>query len=348
MASDLQSLDELPADFRRALDDQQLAPLWPSMRHALPLDRPISRTRAFLWSYQKVRPLLLQTGRLAPIERAERRVLVLCDPGRGKGALQATPTIYAGLQLLLPGEQAPSHRHTPSAARLVVEGEGAFTVVDGSRCVMRRGDVILTPGGCWHEHGHGGEDPFVWLDALDLPLFTSLEASYAETGERRNRPPEAAPSTASYAHAGLRRPHDVAAARPRYPMLRYPWEETEAALRQLAEETLLGTAVELAYVNPETGESCLATLGFTAMMLRPGEQLSPPLRSASALFHAIGGSGTSTIDGVTFAWSAADTLSAPAFAKIRHRAGEGGPAFLMRIDDAPLQRRLNFYEERSA
>ena len=93
--------------------------------------------------------------------------------------MQATPSIYMGMQLILPGETAPNHRHTPNAVRIIVEGEGAYTTVNGEPCKMERGDLILTPSGMWHEHHHEGKDPIVWLDILDLPLIYSLEGSWA-------------------------------------------------------------------------------------------------------------------------------------------------------------------------
>ncbi len=130
----LGTLEELPRDFRDAMRAAAVSPLWPAMRNLLPRDRPVPATRSGHWRYASLRPLLLRAGELTPVEKAERRVLVLEDPGRGPGAMCATPAIYAGLQLLLPGETAPAHRHTPSAARIVVEGEGAYTVVDGERC----------------------------------------------------------------------------------------------------------------------------------------------------------------------------------------------------------------------
>ena len=110
-----------------------VAPLWPMMRNVLPHDAPNPVTKPAHWAFQDLRPLLLRAGELTPVEKAERRVLVLSDPGRGAGAMQATASIYAGMQLLLPGETAPAHRHTPSAARIIVEGKGGYTVVDGEK-----------------------------------------------------------------------------------------------------------------------------------------------------------------------------------------------------------------------
>jgi gentisate 1,2-dioxygenase len=148
--------------------------------------RPASTaTRVTHWSYEALRPLLLTAGELTPIENAERRVLVLANPGHSLEKMQASAAIYLGMQLLLPGEWAPAHRHTPNAVRLIVEGEGAYTTVDGQKCEMRRGDLVLTPTGLWHEHGHDGDGPVIWLDVLDLPLVYYLEASYHLDGARR-------------------------------------------------------------------------------------------------------------------------------------------------------------------
>jgi gentisate 1,2-dioxygenase len=345
MTTQLGTLEELPQDYRDALTEIAVAPLWPQMRKVLPHNAPIPVTQSHCWGYDAIRPLLLRAGELTPVEKAERRVLFLVDPGRGPGAMQVSSTIYVGLQLLLPGETAPAHVHTPSAARIVVEGEGGYTVVDGDKLPMMAGDLILTPGGCWHDHGHSGDKPVIWLDALDLPLFYYLEGSYAIEGPLqapRNRPD---PSEVEYRAAGLApsRRRDVAPPNP-YPMMRFPWARTEAALRTCIEHTDGGLA-ELDYINPETGASCLPTMGFTAMMLRKGGGVKPVRKSSSGVFHVISGTGYSIINGKRHDWKAKDVISAPVFAAIEHHA-EGDDAFLIRIHDAPLQEKLGYYEER--
>jgi gentisate 1,2-dioxygenase len=347
MSQSLGTLEELPADYREAMAAESIAPLWPQMRNLLPHDKPQPATRSCLWSLARIRPLLLRAGELTPIEKAERRVLVLSDPGRGAGAMQATASIYCGLQLLLPGEVAPNHFHTPSAARIVVEGEGAYTIVEGEKCPMRRGDLILTPGGTWHDHGHDGTEPVIWLDALDVPLVVNLEVNYAVEGppQRRSNRPDA--SQWAYAAAGLV-PVEKDPAHPRFPLLRFPWDRTRAALDAYAAQSDDAAAAELAYVNPETGESCLPTMGFTAIRLAAGKMARPPVRSAGAVFHVVEGRGTSAVDGARHDWTAGDTFSAPGFAAVRHEAAGDAPAYLIRIDDAPLQRKLGFYEERRA
>ncbi|UWQ91119.1 cupin domain-containing protein [Rhodobacteraceae bacterium M382] len=341
MTDELGRLEDLPQDYREELVAAGVAPLWPMMRNVLPHDAPVPKTRAGYWNYQTIRPLLIKAGALTPVEKAERRVLVLSDPGRGVGAMQATSSIYLGLQLLLPGESAPAHKHTPSAVRIVVEGEGGYTVVDGERLPMCEGDLVMTPGGDWHDHGHDGTDPVVWLDALDLPLFVYLEGSYAIGGDlqaQRSRPDA---SAVEYAAAGMVPTRVRQQAVRRYPMMRYPWASAERALRAMAAH---GEVAELDYINPETGTDVLPTLGFTAMMLQPGEIVTPPLRSSSAAFHVVRGTGRTTINGEPFDWGPKDTFTAPVFADLIHEADD--ESFLIRIHDRPLQDRLGYYEER--
>lgn len=344
MSQQLGTLEELPQDYRDAMSAAGVAPLWPMMRNVLPHGQPNPQTRPTHWAYGDVRPLLMRAGELTPVEKAERRVLVLSDSGRGVGAMQATSSIYLGLQLLLPGETAPAHVHTPSAVRIIVEGRGGYTVVDGEKLPMEEGDLVLTPGGEWHDHGHEGSEPVVWLDALDLPLFVYLEGSYAKEGPlqpQRNRPDA---SQVEYLAAGLAPARRFGASVRRYPMMRYPWKRTEAALREMAKYGE-GGAAELDYVNPETGADVLPTMGFTAMMLAKGQKDAPPLRSISSAFHVVKGSGRTTVNGQVIEWGPKSTFTAPVFAAITHEASE--ESFLVRIHDRPLQERLGYYEERA-
>jgi gentisate 1,2-dioxygenase len=214
-------------------------------------------------------------------------------------------------------------------------------VVDGERLPMEEGDLVLTPGGEWHDHGHDGTDPVIWLDALDLPLFVYFEGSYAIEGplQAQNNRPDA--SEVEYTAAGLVPSRQSGTAPRRYPMMRYPWAQTEKALRQMA---AYGDTAEVDFVNPETGEDVLPTLGFTAMMLQAGQRDAPPLRSASCAFHVVRGSGQTEVDGKTITWGPKDTFTAPVFSKLTHEAKE--ESFLIRIHDRPLQTKLGYYEER--
>jgi gentisate 1,2-dioxygenase len=343
--STLASINELPADYRQTLTEKNLVPLWPAMRAALPHGKPQRRTQPVLWRYKEIRPELIKAGTLTPIEQAERRVLAFANPGLGLETMRATPSIFIGLQMILPRETAPNHRHSPSAVRMVIEGSGGFTVVQGEKCPMDKGDLILTPSGLWHEHGHEGNGPVIWLDALDLPIVQSLEASYAVEGEPQTIRNEPDSSQSRYRRSGLVPYRSLDARRTRYPLLRYPWNDVREALTALAAVTPKAELVQLAYVNPETGRECMPVLGFSAIMLRPGEAIALPRRSASAVLHIVDGDGEAEVDGVTLSWSDSDTLAIPTHAKVllANRKAKS-PAFLFQIDDAPLQRKCGFYE----
>ncbi len=338
----LGSLEELPADYRRALAAANLVPLWPNLRALLPPGRPVSRTAPTLWRWQDIRPLLLRAGELTPMEKAERRVLVLSNPGRGLDNLQASSVIYLGMQLVLPGETAPNHRHTPNAARIVVEGRGASTVVNGSQCPMAPGDLILTPTGLWHEHRHEGEGPAIWLDVLDLPLMVYLDRSYAVEG----RPQQAVAPPARYPAGGLAPLAQGRRAQDDYPLLRYPWREARRALDALAADAPAGAAVELAYINPETGAAPLNTLAFGALLLRAGEAAQLARMSAARVFHVVEGEGTAEVDGAPIALGQADTFCVPGGAALRlANASSRAPLCLIGADESPVQRKLGVFEQ---
>lgn len=344
---ELGSLEDLPQDYRDALTAQNLVPLWPSLRAVLPPGKPAPRTRATAWNYQALRPLLLEAGALTPIEKAERRVLVLANPGHGLEKMQASSTIYLGMQLLLPGEWAPAHRHTPNAVRMIVEGEGAYTTVNGEKCLMQRGDLILTPTGLWHEHGHEGEKPVIWLDVLDLPLVYYMEASYVTEGHAQ----EVSCNSAGLAYqcGGVVPAPLFSRSASAFPMLRYPWVEVRAALNNLAKIQPEIQAVQLAYVNPETGEDAQSILGFSALMLRPNETLNLPVRSTATVFHVIEGGASVTAQTGSFVLEEADTCCIPGYAPITLVNASGTePTFIFMADDAPLQKKLGVYEVRNA
>ncbi len=262
---DLGQLGDLAESCRAVLAALYLVPLWPGLRAVLPPGKASRRTHPVHWSYAEMRPLLMQAGEMSPIEKAGRRVPVLANPGHGQEKMQASPSIYLGMQLLLPGEWTPAHRHTPNAVRMIVEGKGAYTKVDGENCPMRRGDLILTAAGLSHEHGHDGKEPVVWFDVLHLPLVYYMEASYVTEGQEQTVAREAAER--AYQRGGVTPSPVFARADKRFAMLRYPWAELRAALVALAASQPGSEAVQVACVDPETGCDCQAIPGFSALML---------------------------------------------------------------------------------
>jgi gentisate 1,2-dioxygenase len=345
--NDLARLEDLPQSYRDELTANNLVPLWPSLRGVLPPHVPTRNTRATCWPYAAIKPLLLQAGELTPIEKAERRVLVLANPGHGLEKMQASAAIYLGMQLLLPGEWAPSHRHTPNAVRVVVEGESAYTTVGGEKCVMSRGDLILTPTGLWHEHGHEGDKPVVWLDVLDLPLVYYMEASYHVNGSRQAVTPER--GDLAYAHGGVVPSVDFERADKPYPMLRYPWVDARAALTALASNQPGLRSVQITYTNPETGAFTQNILGYYAQMLRPGQVLQLPVRSPAMVFHLIEGAANVQVESQSFALVEADTCCAPGYtAVILTNRSASAPAFIFIADETPLHKKLGVFERRDS
>jgi gentisate 1,2-dioxygenase len=339
-------LEDLPQDYRDELTGQNLVPLWPNLRAVLPPRVPSRQTKPTHWPYATLRPLLMRAGELTPMEKAERRVLVLANPGHGLENMKASPAMYLGMQLLLPGEWAPSHRHTPNAVRMVVEGRGATTTVNGEKCPMERGDLILTPTGEWHEHEHGGDSPVVWLDVLDLPLVYYTETSYAIEGQRQSVKPGR--GDAVYAAGGVVPTSAFVRSEAAYPMLRYPWASTRAALEALAANQPTLEAVQVSYVNPETGRDVQNNLGFYALMLRPGQSLRLPARSSSQVFHLIEGGVDVAVLESRFALVEADTCCAPGYEAVtltNRSAAEA--AFVFIADESPLHRKLGVYEVRA-
>ena len=181
-------LSELYAD----MQPEALFPLWENLAELVPT-KPKSKASVHKWSYKTARDFLLRAGALISAAQAERRVLILENPGL-PGHSGITTSLYAGLQLILPGEIAPAHRHSQCALRFVLEGNGAYTSVDGERAIMRPFDLVLTPGGQWHDHANPSEAPMIWLDGLDIPTVRHFDAGFAEKYPLEQFPTRAAPN----------------------------------------------------------------------------------------------------------------------------------------------------------
>ena len=333
----------LPAVYSQTLESLSLGPLWTALHQLLPHERT-TRAVPHLWSWRSVRPLLHEAARLVPLEQAERRVLVLENPGL-KGAYSITASLFAGLQIILPNEKAPSHHHTPSALRFVVEGAGAYTTVDGVKCAMEAGDLIITPPMRWHDHGHDGREPMVWLDGLDLPLVRGFDASWASR-MRPAQPPatETDSSQDELTAAGLvpRRSRYPESA---YPQVRWPWRTVRAALAAMAASAAPDEPVVLRYINPTTGASPLPTMGAEAQWLRRGERTRHERRTTSAIFHVIEGRGESRVGDATLTWERGDTFVAPPWHWISHASPGDAPACLFQFNDEPALRALGLFQE---
>jgi gentisate 1,2-dioxygenase len=300
-------------ELRRA----QLAPLWENLAGMVPAE-PRPRAQPHRWSFAQTRPHLLEAGRLITAAEAERRVVVLVNPGLNQG-LCATDTLYAGLQLILPGEVAPPHRHSQSALRLVLEGEGAWTSVDGERVPMHPGDFIITPP--WRGHGHGGgSEPVIWMDGLDVPLVGFLHAEFREDHPDALDPPA----------AGTR--------------FAWPYAEARAALEALrtAGAPDPWTGYRHDYLQPDGGPA-LPTLGASLSLLPRGFTTQPLRSTDSAVASVIEGAVRAKIGGRFFDLGPKDVVAIPGWTSASFKALEDSVVFA--FSDRPAHQALGLWRE---
>jgi gentisate 1,2-dioxygenase len=323
---------------------QSLAPLWEHL-HALVPKTPATPALPVHWDYDGVvRSHVLRAGEIVTAAEAERRVLILENPGL-QGRASITHSLYAGLQLVKPGEVAPAHRHTQSALRFVIEGRGAYTSVDGERTLMRPGDFVLTPSWRWHDHGNESDEPMVWLDGLDIPILAFFDAGFAETAATASQV-ETRPvgdSAARYGNNML--PVDWAAQDRSSPILNYPYERSCESLEALARngdpDPCHGH--KLRFVNPATGGSPMPTIAAFIQMLPTGFSTEPYRSTDGTVFVVVEGHGDSHIGDMRFEWKPRDIFVAPSWLPITHHCR--GQATLFSFSDRSVQEQLGIWRE---
>lgn len=274
----------------RAMAPHHLTPLW-EVLHALVPQRPATPCVPAHWRYETVRPYLMRAGELISAEEAVRRVLILENPGLA-GQSAVTQSLYAGLQLILPGEVAPAHRHTQSALRFIIEGRGAYTAVNGERTTMEPGDFIITPSWTWHDHGGGDDGPVVWLDGLDIPTIRFFDAGFAENATQQSQAvtqPEGT-SLARYGHNMAPVRHDAPFGATS-PIFSYPYARSREALETLERQAPIDPwdGVKLRYVNPLTGGSPMPTMATFLQKLPAGFRGKPWRQTDGVVFSVVEG-----------------------------------------------------------
>jgi gentisate 1,2-dioxygenase len=329
--------------YYRRIAQANLTPLWEVMSSLVP-EHPRSSCVPAIWRYQQVRPWLMESGRLISAKEAVRRVLILENPGV-PGASAITQSLYAGLQLILPGEVAPSHRHTQSALRLIVEGSGAFTAVEGERITMHPGDFIITPAWTWHDHGNPGGEPVVWLDGLDIPLVRFFDCGFTENYPQDSQPVARAEGDALARYGGNLLPIDYQPRGLASPVFAYPYARTRETLEQLRSngEPHGAHGYKMQFINPATGGYTMPTIGAFVQLLPDGFGGRAYRSTDGTVFHCIEGTGALTIDGERIAFAAQDTFVVPAWCAYQLHAG--GDTVLFSFSDRPVQRALELWRE---
>jgi gentisate 1,2-dioxygenase len=321
----------------------ELTPLWEVLGALVP-PRPSTPCTAAMWRYRDVRPCLMEAGELISAEEAERRVLILENPAM-RGSSSITHSLYAGLQLILPGEVAPSHRHTQSALRFVIEGTGAYTSVDGERVTMHRGDFIITPSWTWHDHGNPGSEPVVWLDGLDIPMVAFFDRGFMERFATASQP-VTRPEGDSHARYGANLlPLEFAPQSLTTPLFSYPYDRTRAALERLrgGDAAHASHGFKLQYANPASGGYPMPTIGAFVQLLPGGFHGQPYRATDGTIYCVVEGSGRTTIDGRAFDWEPSDVFVVPSWSAVRHEST--ADAVLFSFSDRPAQKALGLWRE---
>jgi gentisate 1,2-dioxygenase len=314
------------AEFRAALAAANMAAFWENVER---VEGPPGPEPAQLWHWEQMEPLVTAAVRATTIENADRRVLSLRKAASNAPAHSLTTNLVAALQILMPGEHAPPHRHTMGALRFVMEGDGADTVVDGKACPMEPGDMIITPAWTWHEHVHHGATRMVWFDGLDVPLHVHLGNVRFEPGPKHDLPPQV--PDAAFLAAGLV-PQNIGHTRSFSPLFRYPWATAKAALA--ATPKAKDGSRMLRYTNPLTGGPAMDLIDCFLLGLEPGQATAATRSSASAVAVVAEGSGTSTLGDKTFAWAKNSIFTIPLGNWTSHQADKPSTLFLMTDRDA--------------
>lgn len=331
------------AAFYERISGKSLTPLWEVLGALVP-PSPRSPATGALWRYADIRDYVMEAGRLITAEEAERRVLILENPAlRGNSSI--TNTLYAGLQLILPGEVAPAHRHTQSALRLVLDGEGAYTAVDGERTTMKRGDFIITPAWTFHDHGNLGDTPVVWLDGLDIPLLRFFDAGFAEHGDSDAQQvlrPEG-DALARYGNNMLPLDFQQTPAQPTKVFV-YPYARTRESLDGISHGAVdPHFGFKLRYVNPATGTSPMPTMGAFAQRLPAGFETQAYRCTDGTVYACLEGAGVALINGETFAFQENDVFVVPSWHTLQLQAQRD--TVLFSYSDRPAQQALGLWRE---
>jgi gentisate 1,2-dioxygenase len=327
--ADVEDTAELEA-YYASLEGEALGALWNVANDIEPW-YPQPKSVPTLWSWKRIEPYVRKAASLVSAEKAARRVVMLVNPGRKEWSA-AAGLLYTGVQIMNPGEFTSAHRHQASALRFIMEGRGAYTVVDGERLELGARDLVLTPNGTWHDHGiDAGGTQCVWQDGLDIPLMNSLDANFYEVH------PDVVQKPAPLSRANWSKPYS--------PVFRYGWDESYEKLLLSSEGTEFdGTVFE--YGNPLTGGPIMPTLGAQLQLLKPQEETKPHRHTGSVIYQVAKGRGWSVIAGRRFDWEEKDIFALPSWAL--HSHGNGSPtedAVLFSFNDFPAMKALALYRE---
>jgi gentisate 1,2-dioxygenase len=325
---------------------QNLAPLWEVLKGLVP-PRPQTPCVPALWRFADVKNTVLEAGGIITAKEAERRVLIFENPAL-RGRSRITQSLYAGLQLILPGEIAGAHRHTASAIRLVLDGEGAYTAVEGEKTVMRRGDLIITANWAVHDHGNPSQQPMIWLDVLDLPTVNFFDAAFAEhmDAESQSNTREDGDSYARYGSGVL--PDGAAKDMIRTPIINYPYTRIKPVIERMAKSDDVDPhhGARVRYANPVDGGWVTPTMGAQIALLPKGFKGKDYRSTDGTIFVCVEGEGSTKVEDQIFHWTPGDVFVVPSWNRHAHTAKS--ESVLFSISDRPAQEKLGIWREQRA
>ncbi|MSQ55643.1 MAG: gentisate 1,2-dioxygenase [Betaproteobacteria bacterium] len=330
-------------EFYRRMDRDNLAPLWEVLHNLVP-PLPATGCLPALWKYRQVRPYVMESGSLITAREAVRRVLILENPGlRGQSCI--TRSLYAGLQLILPGEIAPSHRHTQSALRFIVEGKGAYTAVDGERTTMHPGDFIITPSWTWHDHGNPGKEPVVWIDGLDINITQLFGAQFMEVFPEESQPVSRREGDSYERYGNNLAPLGPLPDSKTSPIFNYPYarsRETLANLRRSGDPDACH-GWKMQFINPLTGGPAMPTIGAFIQLLPEGFRSAPHRSTDGTIYSVVEGEGKAWIGEQAFEFEPRDTFVVPSWMPCRFETR--GECVMFSFSDRPAQLALGLWRE---
>lgn len=310
---------------------------------------PQPKSVPVLWRYKDLRPHVLRSASLVRGEDAGRRVVMCVNPGR-KDVSAAVGLLYTGLQIMNPGESMTAHRHAAAALRFVIQGQGAWTIVEGDRLEVGPRDFAITPSGTWHEHGNASDtEPVIWQDGLDIPLVNTLDANFFEVHPELHQVPGKIVNTSLLKHgSGILKPDGRGWEKRYSPLLAYPWAMTYEALLNQAKvsDGSPFDGVIMEYVNPVSGGSVMPTMGAHMQLLQPGQATQAHRHTGSVIYHVAKGRGHSVIAGRRFDWQEHDIFCVPSWAWHEHANDDPNEdACLFSFNDFPTIRSLDLWAE---
>jgi gentisate 1,2-dioxygenase len=337
------NIEAMRQDYYQRIAKHSMTPLWKVMESVVTKE-PITHCVPVIWHFDDIKRLVMEAGGLITAEEANRRVLILENPAL-PGQSKATNTLFAGVQMILPGEVAPAHRHVSSAIRFVLDGEGAYTAVEGEKAFMSPGDFVITANWAPHDHGNTSKQPMLWLDVLDFPQVNFFEASFAEQFETATQPTSRAngDSLAFYGSGVL---PDGRVARPNSsPVINYTYARTRPIVERMmrAGDIDKRHGARVRYANPVNGGPVLPTMGASLAMFPAGFRGESYRSTDGTVFVCAEGKGTTTVDGKELDWGPWDVFVVPPWKHYAHHVEK--QSVLFSISDRPSQEALGIWRE---